>query len=121
MVVEHEHVIFNGNVVVFASEAELKIGLFHSLSRKRDTLNMGLISFIEALAIAQDKLGALPAMTVGYTNKRTAEFAEKRLGMKVELVPRSSTGDLIYKVSCETQKLRDLVNVAIFGKRRPDR
>ncbi len=120
MVVEHEHVIFNGNVVVFANAEELKIGLFHSLLRRRDTLYVGLISFRQALTIVQDKVGFLPPVTVSYTNKRTAEFAEKLLGMKVEAVERPNLRPL-YTVSGDTRQLKDSVDTMISNERRAKR
>ncbi|MEK7581255.1 MAG: hypothetical protein AAB512_03145 [Patescibacteria group bacterium] len=112
--------IFNGNVVVFANAEELKIGLFHSLLRRRDTLYVGLISFRQALTIVQDKVGFLPPVTVSYTNKRTAEFAEKLLGMKVEAVERPNLRPL-YTVSGDTRQLKDSVDTMISNERRAKR
>ncbi len=117
MVVEREHVIFNGNVVVFANERELKIGLFHSLLRRRDTFYVGLISFRQVLWIVQNKLGVLPPLTVGYTHKMMAEFAERKLGMKVEVIERPNLRPL-YKVSGDTMQLKDSVDTMIYDEKR---
>ncbi len=109
MTIEQDYVIARGNVYAQFNSSELKIGLVGSLSKKRHTLHRGLESFAEIFKYVEFMLGDIPEITVGFTNKKMAKFAEKRFGMDVKLVNAGDSGHKAYMVTGDTRNVASIV------------
>lgn len=107
MVIEREQDLFVGRLFLQYSSEEVKVAFVGSQTRKRDTFRFGLQNMQFALTEVEKTNGSLPAVTVGYTNRRMADFVRRRFGFNTEMVRKPGSVGYYYKVWGDTRSLRE--------------